>query len=196
MALDASVEEDVVIGEGSKVWGRTQIRRGARIGEHSVIGRGCFVDAGVVIGAFCKVQNNALIYWPAQIADGVFIGPAAILTNDKNPRAINRDGHLKGTSDWRPSGVVVGRGASIGAGAVCIAPLTIGEYAMVGAGSVVTSDVKPHAMVVGAPARHFAWVGHAGVALEAHDGVLRCPETGRQYRETEVGLLETEGVDF
>jgi acetyltransferase-like isoleucine patch superfamily enzyme len=107
----------------------------------------------VVIGDNCKIQNNALIYEPAVINDGVFIGPAVVLTNDKQPRAINRDGSVKSVRDWYPVGVTIGAGASIGANSVCVAPIEIGEWSAIGANSVVTRDVLANEMVTGNPAR-------------------------------------------
>jgi acetyltransferase-like isoleucine patch superfamily enzyme len=114
---------------------------------------GVYVGPGVVIGQNCKIQNYAMIYDPAHIGEGVFIGPGAILTNDKNPSAVSSDGKAKVATDWIMSKVVVGDGASLGAGSICVAPINVGAHAMVGAGAVVTRDVPPHSVVVGVPAR-------------------------------------------
>jgi acetyltransferase-like isoleucine patch superfamily enzyme len=107
----------------------------------------------VIIGDNCKIQNNALIYEPAIIESGVFIGPAVVLTNDKRPRAINPDGSIKSAADWDPVGVTIRHGASIGANSVCVAPVEIAEWTAVGANSVVTKNTQPRQMVVGNPAR-------------------------------------------
>jgi hypothetical protein len=124
--------------------------------------------------------NNALVYEPAVLEDGVFVGPAVVFTNDYYPRAITPDGKLKGGADWVPVGVTVRHGASVGARAVCVAPLTIGRWALVAAGSVVTKDVADFSPVAGVPARHIRWVGKAGVPLERDaGGAWRCPQTGR-----------------
>ena len=149
----AEIDEDVELGENIQVWEHARIRSGAQVGENSIIGRNVYLGPGVIIGKNCKIQNNALIYEPAIIGDGVFIGPAAVLTNDKYPRATKADSSLKTAEDWVPVGVVVKDGASIGANAVCVAPVSLGENAMVGAQSVVTKDVEAKATVVGNPAR-------------------------------------------
>lgn len=179
----AILEDHVVVGSGTKVWGLTHVRRGAKIGLDCVLGRGAYIGPGVVIGDNSKIQNGALLYEPAALAAGVFIGPGAILTNDTFPRAVKPDGHPKGTSDWVAVGVHIAQGASIGAGAICVAPLQIGEWAMVAAGAVVTADVKPHSMVRGVPARHVGWVSRAGYPLEKAGHYYLCPTTGERYRE-------------
>ena len=124
----ADVSQGAVIGEGSSVWHLAQVREHAVVGRECVIGRGAYIGEGVVMGDRCKVQNYALVYEPARLADGVFIGPAVTLTNDHFPRAVNPDGTLKSASDWQPVGVTVAEGASIGARAVCVAPMTIGAW--------------------------------------------------------------------
>ncbi len=181
-AESADVSPSASIGPGTWIWHFAQVREFAVIGELCVVGRGAYVGAGVVIGDNCKVQNHALIYEPARLADGVFIGPAAVLTNDTYPRAVNPDGSLKQASDWDPVGVTVARGASIGAHATCVAPVTIGEWATVAAGAVVVSDVPAHALVAGVPARRIGWVGKAGVRLEeTKPARWKCPVTGERY---------------
>ena len=191
----ALVEPDAEIGAGSKVWSQSQVRTGARLGRSCVIGSGAFIDTGVRLGDNCKVQNRALVYAPAVLADGVFVGPAAVLTNDLYPRAINPDGSVKGADDWDPVGVTVGTGASIGAGAVVVAPAAVGQWATVAAGAVVVADVPDFALVAGVPARRIGWVGRAGRRL--HDegqGRFRCPATGEGYRESD-GVLMLEVTD-
>lgn len=190
----ADVSPEATVGDGSSVWHLAQVREGAVLGRGCVIGRGAYVGTGVRLGDHCKVQNYALVYEPAQLADGVFIGPAAVLTNDTFPRAINPDGSLKSTADWEAVGVTIGEGASVGARAVCVAPVTIGAWATVAAGAVVTRDVPAHALVVGVPARQVGWVGRAGHPLEqtATPGEWQCPRTGTLYREHQ-GTLTEEG---
>jgi acetyltransferase-like isoleucine patch superfamily enzyme len=166
------------------VWDLSQIREGATLGEDVVVGRGAYIGVGVQVGAGSKIQNYALVYEPASLGVGVFIGPAAVLTNDRHPRAINPDGSQKTSHDWNPVGVEVRDGASIGARAVCVAPVTIGRWAMVAAGSVVTRDVPDFALVAGVPARQIGWVGKTGARLaEVPDrpGAWSCPDTGEQF---------------
>lgn len=178
----ADVAADAVIGDGSSVWHLAQVREDAVLGENCIVGRGAYIGTGVRMGANCKVQNYALVYEPAVLGDGVFIGPAAVLTNDTYPRAVNPDGSLKSAHDWEPVGVTIGRGAAIGARAVCVAPVTIGQWAMVAAGAVVTRDVPAHALVAGVPARQLGWVSRAGARLEEDaEGRYRCPLTDERY---------------
>lgn len=194
IAPDALVGKDVTLGLGTKIWNLAQIRERASVGENCVVGRGAYIGAGVVLGANCKVQNDALLYEPAVLGNGVFVGPAAVLTNDLFPRAINPGGDLKDSADWNPVGVVIDAGASIGARAVCVAPLRVGEWAMVAAGAVVTHDVKPFSLVRGVPARHAGWVGRAGVPLVGRAGFYECPVTGEEYREVDGNLEFLEEV--
>lgn len=186
----ADVSPAARIGEGSSVWHLAQVREQAVLGKGCVIGRGAYIGTGVQLGDHCKVQNYALVYEPARLGQGVFVGPAAVLTNDTFPRAVNPDGSLKSASDWEAVGVTVGDGASIGARAVCIAPVRIGAWATVAAGAVVTKDVPAYALVAGVPARQIGWVGHAGRPLEptGTPGEWRCPASGTAYRE-EDGVL-------
>lgn len=149
----AEVHDSVKVPASTRVWNYAQIREGATIGENCIIGRNVYIGPGVTIGNNCKIQNNALIYEPAVIEDGVFIGPAVVLTNDKRPRAVNPDGSIKSASDWEPVGVTIRKGASVGASSVCVAPVELGEWSAVGANSVVSKDVKPKELVVGNPAK-------------------------------------------
>jgi len=187
----ADVDSDVTIGDGSSIWHLAQVRSGAKVGAECIIGRGAYIGPGVVLGDRCKVQNYALVYEPAKLSNGVFIGPAVVLTNDHYPRAINPDGSLKGGGDWELVGVTIEEGASIGARAVCVAPITIGRWAMVAAGSTVIHDVPDFALVAGAPARRIRWVGRAGVPLvEVGQHTFECPSTGARYQEDGEQLTE------
>lgn len=160
------------------------------MGEDCIVGRGAYIGPGVVLGNACKIQNHALVYEPARLGDGVFIGPAVVLTNDQFPRAVNSDGSLKAADDWTPVGVVIERGAAIGARAVCVAPVTIGAWALVAAGSVVIQDVPAFGLVAGVPARRIGWVGPAGRPLRAEDGEWVCPVSGDRYAEVDGRLTE------
>jgi acetyltransferase-like isoleucine patch superfamily enzyme len=166
------------------------VREGAQLGANVIVGRGAYVGTGVQMGDSCKVQNYALVYEPAKLGNGVFIGPAVVLTNDHFPRAINPDGSQKSASDWDAVGVTIGDGASIGASATCVAPVTIGSWALVGSGSVVVKDVPEFAIVVGSPARRVGWVGRAGQPLtDEGDGIWKCPTDGSLYRQTDENTL-------
>ncbi len=190
VAPSADVSERAVLGEGTKIWHLAQVREDASLGENCSIGRGAYVGPGVHIGDNTKVQNYALIYEPAALSRGVFIGPAVVLTNDTYPRSISPEGVLKSAQDWTPVGVTVEEGASIGARAVCIAPLTIGRWATVAAGAVVTKDVPAFSLVAGVPARRLGWVGKAGFPLEKDGDFWVCPETGAKYVEDGTSLTE------
>jgi len=188
----AEVADDVVLGDGTAVWPLAQIREGARLGAGCIIGRGAYVGSGVVMGDNCKLQNYALVYEPAVLEDGVFVGPAVVFTNDYYPRAITPEGKLKRGADWERVGVIVRHGASVGARAVCVAPVTIGRWALVAAGSVVTKDVADFSLIAGVPARHIRWVGKAGVPLEGDGaGTWTCPQTGERFVESHGVLSET-----
>jgi UDP-2-acetamido-3-amino-2,3-dideoxy-glucuronate N-acetyltransferase len=185
----AQIGEGVTIGDGTSVWDLVQIRENAALGTNCVVGRGAYIGPGVQIGDNVKIQNNALVYDPARLGDGVFIGPAAVLTNDVYPRAIDPSGELKDTSGWESQGVEVRKGASIGAGAVVLAGVTVGEWALVAAGATVIQDVPDFALVAGNPAVRKGWVGRSGRRLEtAGNSAFRCRDTGDRFEEAD-GVL-------
>jgi UDP-2-acetamido-3-amino-2,3-dideoxy-glucuronate N-acetyltransferase len=176
----AEISEDAKIGGGTVIWRNAHIRENAQVGQDCIIGAGVYVGAGTKMGDRCKIQNDALLYEGLTLEDGVFIGPQVCFTNDRWPRAINPDGSLKSATDWELGRTLVRRGASVGAGVVVVPGVTIGTYAMIGAGSVVTGDVPDHALVFGTPARVCGWVCVCGHRLElSGDGSLgRCVACG------------------
>lgn len=185
----ADVASDVSMGDGSAIWHLAQVREGVVMGTDCIVGRGAYIGTGVQMGNGCKVQNYALVYEPAVLENGVFVGPAAVLTNDEFPRAINSDGTPKSASDWHAVGVTLREGCSIGARAVCVAPVSVGRWATVAAGAVVTRDVPDYALVMGVPARRVGWVGESGYPLtDEGNGSWRCPKTSALYTEID-GLL-------
>ena len=189
VAATADVDASAEIGGGTRIWHLAQVREDARLGQDCIVGRGAYVGPGVVIGDQVKLQNYALVYEPAVLEDGVFIGPAAVLTNDMWPRSADVEGKLKRADDWHADGVVVREGASVGARVVVVAGRVIGRYALVGAGAVVTRDVPDFALVVGSPARQIGWVGRAGERLsDEGNGKWRCPRTGELYEEKDGSL--------
>ncbi len=153
----AEVSPQAKIGAGTKIWNHAQIREDAVVGAHCVISKNVYLDAGVSIGSGVKIQNNVNVYHGVTVEDDVFLGPSMTFTNDRFPRAFR--------SDFEVSETLVRRGASIGAHAVIRCGIVIGEYAMVGSGSVVTRDVPPHALVAGNPARQMGWVCVCGAVL-------------------------------
>lgn len=192
IAASADVSGQAVLGEGTKIWHLAQVRENAVLGDNCIVGRGAYIGTGVRIGENSKIQNYALVYEPAVLGKGVFIGPAVVLTNDTYPRSVSPDGSLKSTHDWTPVGVTIDDGASIGARAVCIAPVTIGRWATIAAGAVVTKDVPAFALMAGVPARRLGWVGKAGVPLKMDGPFWVCPATGAKYVEDGNSLKEAE----
>lgn len=155
MTGDTLIEAGARVSVTTTVWPGTVIRAGAEISGRCIIGRGVYIDTNVRIDELCKIQNGAQIFHPARIERGVFIGPGAMLLNDKMPRATDYAGNnlAQEGHDWSPRGVHVGHDASIGAGAIILPGIQIGHHAVVGAGAVVTHDVLPGITVVGNPAR-------------------------------------------
>ena len=185
------VDMSARVPDTARVWGYAQIREFVVLGERVVVGSGAYVGKAVVVGDDSKIQDHALVYEPAILGRGVFVGPGAVLTNDRFPRAVTPTMRQVTENDWTLVGVTVQDGASIGAGAICVAPLRIGLWAMIAAGSVVTKDVADHALVAGNPARQIGWVGRAGIRLQQVpelSNLLQCPGTGDLYEILPTGL--------
>lgn len=172
----AAVDDGAAVGARTKIWHLTHVRSGAHVGEDCIVGRDVYIGAGVRLGDRCKVQNNAQVFEGSTVEDGVFIGPAAVLTNDRLPRAITPEGVLKGAEDWETTGCHLETGCSVGAGAILVPGVRVGAWAMVAAGAVVTRDVPRHALVVGSPGRIAGFVCFCGERVGDH-GV--CPKCGR-----------------
>jgi acetyltransferase-like isoleucine patch superfamily enzyme len=181
----ADVSDAAKIGRGTRVWHQVQVREGAVIGSECILGKGAYIDLNVRIGDRCKLQNSVFVFHGFSLEDGVFLGPGVMLLNDKNPRAINADGSLKSDSDWTAAEGVVRHGASVGGGAVVLPGVTIGRFALVGSGAVVTRAVPDHGIVVGNPARLRGFACACGKPLKRveakADGILmRCPDCGTE----------------
>ena len=166
----AEVSKEASLGQRTAVWNRAQVREGAHIGSDCIIGTAVYIDADVVVGDRCKIQNQVCVYHGFTLEDGVFLGPGVLLLNDKLPRAINRDGSLKSAEDWTLSQGCVRKGASVGGGSVILPGVTIGRFAMVGAGAVVTRNVPDHGLVYGNPARLAGSVCFCGAKLPVEPG--------------------------
>ena len=170
----AEVSPKAKLGDGTRVWHLVQIREGVTIGRNCIIGKDVYIDFDVTIGDNVKIQNSALIYHGATIEDGVFIGPQVCLTNDRMPRAITSDGRLKGNDDWVVGPILVKYGASLGAGSLILPNVTVGRFALVGAGAIVSRDVPDHGLVVGNPARLVGYVCHCGRKMEQQGSAWHC----------------------
>ena len=180
----AEVSPKANIGAGTSIWHQAQVRENAQIGTGCVIGKGVYIDFEVVLGENVKIQNYVSVYHGVAIEDGVFVGPHVCFTNDLRPRAINSDGSLKGADDWTLSKTLVRRGAALGANSTIRCGITIGQWAMVGSGSVVTKDVPDHGLVMGNPARLRGFVCTCGEKLEYSGEAsgqveAKCPDCGQ-----------------
>jgi UDP-2-acetamido-3-amino-2,3-dideoxy-glucuronate N-acetyltransferase len=180
----ADVSAEAEIGPGTSIWNQAQVRERARIGAECVIGKNVYVDFDVVIGDRVKVQNNVSLFHGVTIEDGVFVGPHVCFTNDRVPRAINRDGTLKTDADWEVLPILVRRGAALGANATILPGVTIGPWAVIGAGSVVTRDVDAWELVAGNPARRLGSACPCGQPLRDVEGkpyAGACPRCGNPF---------------
>jgi acetyltransferase-like isoleucine patch superfamily enzyme len=175
----AEVSPSAVVGAGTHIWNDAQVREGVTIGRECILGKGVYVDPDVVIGDRVKLQVGVSVFKGSRVGPGVLIGPHSCLLNDKRPRAITLDGRLKTEADWVVTGVVVEEGASIGGGSTILPGVSIGRFAMVGAGAVVTRDVPDYGLVMGNPARLVGYVCECGERLPGNG---TCSSCGREHR--------------
>lgn len=183
----ADVSRDAQVGDGTQIWHEAQVREGARIGRECIIGKGVYIDTDVVIGDRCKIENRASLFHGLTLEDGVFVGPHVIFANDRFPRAVNPDGRIKIAADWVVEPVFVRHGASVGAGVVVLPGLTVGPWAMIGAGSVVTASIPAYALARGNPARVAGWVCVCGRPLRAADThMYHCDACDRPFHLAEL----------
>jgi UDP-2-acetamido-3-amino-2,3-dideoxy-glucuronate N-acetyltransferase len=181
----ADVSEKATIGDGTSIWHHSQVREGVNIGCKCILGKGVYIDNDVFIGDNVKIQNYVSVYHGVTLEDGVFVGPHVCFTNDMNPRAINPDGTLKAADDWVLSKTLVKRGAALGANSTIRCGITIGDWALVGSGSVVTNDIPAHGLVYGNPARLHGFVCSCATKLEkeSQEGPIvltKCPKCGQR----------------
>jgi UDP-2-acetamido-3-amino-2,3-dideoxy-glucuronate N-acetyltransferase len=177
----ADVSAAATIGAGTRIWHQAQVREGAVIGRQCILGKGAYVDKDVRIGDFCKLQNGAFVFHGFTLEDGVFLGPGAMLLNDKHPRAVNPDGTPKSDEDWTVSQGLIAYGAAVGGGAVVLPGVTVGRMALVGSGAVVTRDVPERGIVAGNPARLRGYACDCGRPLEKRGSSYVCRSDGRSY---------------
>lgn len=184
------IDDDVIIGAGTKIWHFCHIQSGARMGRRCILGQNVNIANNVLIGDNVKIQNNVAVYTGTTIEDDVFLGPSCVLTNVSNPRSQIIRHSLYET-------ILIKRGATIGANATIVCGISIGCYAFVAAGAVVTANVPDYAMVLGVPARQKAWISRHGHVLKPgdQDGIMVCPESGYRYREVEPGVVRCLDLD-
>lgn len=186
----AYVDEPCSIGAGTKIWHFSHVCQGVKIGAGCTLGQNVFVAGGAVIGDHVKIQNNVSVYDGVVLEDDVFLGPSCVLTNIPNPRSqVVRRGLYETTR--------IQKGATVGANATVICGVTIGRYAMIAAGAVVTADVSDYALMIGVPARQRGWVSRHGIPLPDPDGqgMMICPESGFRYRLDQAGVLKCLDLD-
>jgi UDP-2-acetamido-3-amino-2,3-dideoxy-glucuronate N-acetyltransferase len=187
--VSAFVDEPAEVGEGSRIWHFCHVMAGARVGRRCLLGQNVFVAGGVAVGDDVRIQNNVSLYEGTIVEDAVFLGPSCVLTNVTNPRAeFSRRGAFERT--------LIRRGATVGANATVVCGVTVGRYAFVGAGAVVTRDVPDYALVTGVPARRVGWMSRHGQKLPRPDaeGIMVCPESGLRYR-LEAGRVRCLDID-
>jgi UDP-2-acetamido-3-amino-2,3-dideoxy-glucuronate N-acetyltransferase len=185
----AEVSPEAIIGEGTKIWNHCQVREHAKIGKNTILSKGVYIDFGVNIGSNVKIQNGISVYHGVTVEDGVFCGPHCVFTNDLLPRAINPDGSIKNAEDWNLSKTLIKFGASIGAHSTILCGVTVGKWAMIGAGAVVTHDVPDYGLVYGNPARLQGYVCPCGTKMIQKNKTIngkntdfQCPHCGEEIK--------------
>ena len=173
------VDDEVIVGKGTRIWHFSHILKGSRIGENCSIGQNVMIGPDVAVGDNCKIQNNVSLYKGVELESGVFCGPSCVFTNVFNPRA-----EIERKEEFRPTRVR--RGATIGANSTIVCGNDLGDYCLIAAGAVVTHPVPRHAVMAGVPARQIGWVSRSGEIL---DETLVCPRTGERYAFDSVGEL-------
>jgi UDP-2-acetamido-3-amino-2,3-dideoxy-glucuronate N-acetyltransferase len=188
--IDASalIEAGANVSPSASVWQYSKVRDGATVGSGTRIGGWVYVEQGVDVGSDCKIENLAQLFEGASVGDGVFVGPGVLLTNDRHPRAVRPDGLIKNSDDWEMAGVEIRRGAALGAGAIVLPSVVVGEWALVAAGAVVTVDVLPHGLAVGSPARRLGWVCRCAMRVVPPADCDRC---GYYYELQEDRCIES-----
>lgn len=183
------VDDNVQIGLGTKIWHFCHVQSGAKIGERCILGQNVNIGNEVVIGNNVKIQNNVSVYTGVTIEDDVFLGPSCVLTNVSNPRSqVVRHSLYEKT--------LIRRGATIGANATILCGITIGRYAFIAAGAVVTKNVRDYAFIAGVPGRQKGWMSrHGHVLMRSKDGIMICPESGLHYMETATGFLKCQDLN-
>ncbi len=179
----SAVSDKAEIGDGSQIWMFCQVREGSKLGKGCILGKGVYIDTEVTVGDNVKIQNNVSVYAGVTIEDGVFCGPHVCFTNDKVPRAVNPDMSLKAATDWVISKTLVKAGAALGANSTIVCGTTVGKWAMVGSGAVVTKDVPDHALVVGNPAKVIGWVCSCGQRVKLDDAGKGTCTCGRKLEK-------------
>ena len=182
----ADVSSEAIIGNGTKIWHHCQVREKVNIGNNCILSKGVYIDTAVEIGDNVKIQNGVSVYQGVKLEDGVFCGPHCVFTNDKTPRSINLNGSQKDGEDWEISKTLVKKGASIGANATIICGIIIGEWAMVGAGAIVTKDIPDYGLMVGNPAKLIGFVCPCGERLSVTEEQLISPNQSPQKTEVKM----------
>jgi UDP-2-acetamido-3-amino-2,3-dideoxy-glucuronate N-acetyltransferase len=178
----AEVSPKAKIGNNTSIWNNAQIRENTKIGSNCIISKGVYIDHDVKIGNNCKIQNLVSIFHGVTIENGVFIGPHVCFTNDKRPRAINEDGSLKSAHDWVCEKTRVQKGASIGANSTILPGITIGKFALIGAGSLISKNIPDHALAYGQPAKIHGYVCHCAAKLSKKNNYMKCEKCGKIFK--------------